>query len=132
MSDDYTYNFTSILKDDLYSRAGLNPSDVNFAEIYDCFTSVVLMGLEGLGLCDRGSSGAFIGEGNTAIDGKLPVNTHGGLLAEGYIHGMNMVTEAALQIQGRGGNRQSPRHDVGIVTSGALADGSAMILTTDR
>ncbi len=132
MSEDYTYNFTSVLKDDLYSRAGLKPSDVNFAEIYDCFTSVVLMGLEGLGLCDRGSSGAFIGEGNTAIDGKLPVNTHGGLLAEGYIHGMNMVTEAALQIQGRGGNRQSPRHDVGIVTSGALADGSAMILTTDR
>ena len=132
LSDDYSHNFTTVLKDDLFQRAGLTPADVDFAEIYDCFTSVVLMGLEGLGLCERGTAGAFIGEGNTALDGKLPVNTHGGLLAEGYLHGMNMVTEAALQIQGRGGNRQAPRHEVGVVTSGALADGSAMLLTADR
>lgn len=132
MSQDYTCNFTTILKDDLYARAGLGPEDVDFAEIYDCFSSVVLMGLEGLGLCERGTAGAFIQEGHTALDGRLPVNTHGGLLAEGYLHGMNMVTEAALQIQGRGGERQVPRHDVCVVTSGALADGSAMILTADR
>jgi acetyl-CoA acetyltransferase len=60
------------------------------------------------------------------------VNTHGGLLAEGYLHGMNTVAEAVLQIQGRGGVRQVSRHDVGVVTSGALADGSALVLTTDR
>lgn len=132
MAEDYTHNFTDTLRDDLYGRAGLGPQDVQFAEIYDCFSSVVLMGLEGLGLCGRGEAGAFIGEGHTAIDGRLPVNTHGGLLAEGYLHGMNMVTEAALQIQGRGGQRQAPRHEVGVVTSGALADGSAMILTADR
>jgi acetyl-CoA acetyltransferase len=132
MSEDYTRNFTSTLQEDLYARAGLGPSDIDFAEIYDCFTSVVLMGLEGLGLCDRGTAGAFVAEGHTAQDGRLPVNTHGGLLAEGYLHGMNMVTEAALQIQGRGGARQVPRHDACVVTSGALADGSAMILTADR
>lgn len=132
LADDYSYNFTSLLKDELFRRAQLTPSDVDFAEIYDCFTSVVLMGLEGLGFCDRGAAGAFIGEGNTALSGVLPTNTNGGLLAEGYLHGMNMVTEAVLQIQGRCGNRQAPRHNVGIVTSGALADGSALILTTDR
>jgi acetyl-CoA acetyltransferase len=110
----------------------LSPKDVQFAEIYDCFTSVVLMGLEGLGLCDRGTAGDFVAEGNTGLNGKLPVNTHGGLLAEGYLHGMNMVTEATLQVQGRAGERQVARHDVCVVTSGALADGSAMILTTDR
>jgi acetyl-CoA acetyltransferase len=132
MSEDYTYNFTTTLRDDLYSRASLSPKDVQFAEIYDCFTSVVLMGLEGLGLCDRGTAGDFVAEGNTGLNGKLPVNTHGGLLAEGYLHGMNMVTEAALQVQGRAGERQVARHDVCVVTSGALADGSAMILTTDR
>jgi acetyl-CoA acetyltransferase len=60
------------------------------------------------------------------------VNTHGGLLAEGYLHGMNTVAEAVLQIQGRSGARQVSRHDVGVVTSGALADGSALVLTTDR
>lgn len=129
--DDYTRNFTYGLRHDLFGRAGITPEAVDFAEIYDCFTSVVLMSLEGLGLCERGESGAFIASGRTALDGDLPVNTHGGLLAEGYLHGMNTVAEAVLQIQGRGGDRQSPRHDVGVVTSGALADGSALVLTRD-
>jgi acetyl-CoA acetyltransferase len=64
--------------------------------------------------------------------GALPINTHGGLLAEGYLHGMNTVAEAALQVQGRGGDRQAPRHEVCAVTSGAMMDGSALILTADR
>lgn len=132
MHGDYSRNFTHRLRDELFGRAGVTPADVDFAEIYDCFTSVVLMGLEGLGFCGRGEAGAFVREGNTALDGSLPVNTHGGLLAEGYLHGMNTVAEAVLQIQGRGGDRQVPRHEVGVVTSGALTDGSALVLTTDR
>lgn len=130
--EDYTRNFTDLLRDELYGRAGLTAADIDFAEIYDCFTSVVLMGLEGLGFCARGESADFIRSGATALSGALPTNTHGGLLAEGYLHGMNSVNEAVLQIQGRGGDRQSPRHEVGVVTSGALVDGSALILTTDR
>lgn len=130
--DDYTRNFTGLLRGELFGRAGITPSDVDFAEIYDCFTSVVLMGLEGLGFCDRGEAGDFVRSGATRLDGSLPVNTHGGLLAEGYLHGMNTVAEAVLQIQGRGGNRQVATHEVGVVTSGALVDGSALVLTTDR
>jgi acetyl-CoA acetyltransferase len=130
--DDYTRNFTDLLREELFARAGLSPSDVEFAEIYDCFTSVVLMGLEGLGFCERGAAGDFVRSGATGLEGSLPVNTHGGLLAEGYLHGMNSVNEAVLQIQGRGGDRQVARHDVGVVTSGALVDGSALILTADR
>jgi acetyl-CoA acetyltransferase len=130
--EDYTRNYTSLLAGRLFGRAGLSPSDVDFAEIYDCFTSTVLIGLEGLGLCGRGESGAFVRSGATRPGGSLPTNTHGGLLAEGYLHGMNTVAEAVLQIQGRGGDRQSPAHEVGVVTSGALMDGSAMILTADR
>jgi acetyl-CoA acetyltransferase len=130
--DDYTRNFTSLLRDELFGRAGITPSDVDFAEIYDCFTSVVLMGLEGLGFCGRGEAGDFVRSGATRLDGSLPVNTHGGLLAEGYLHGMNTVAEAVLQIQGRGGNRQVAEHEVGVVTSGALVDGSALVLTADR
>jgi acetyl-CoA acetyltransferase len=129
---DYTRNYTTWLAADLFAQAGLGAGDIEFAEIYDCFTSTALMGLEGLGLCARGESGAFIRDGQTALTGRLPTNTHGGLLAEGYLHGMNTVAEAALQIQGRGGERQAPRHEVGIVTSGALMDGSALILTADR
>ena len=90
------------------------------------------MGLEGLGLCERGGSGALVRSGATAPSGRLPTNTHGGLLSEGYLHGMNTVAEAALQVQGRGGPRQVPRHEVAVVTSGALMDGSALILTADR
>jgi acetyl-CoA acetyltransferase len=130
--DDYTRNYTSWLRDELFGRAGVGPGDVDVAEIYDCFTSTVLMGLEGLGLCQRGESGAFVRSGACGPDGRLPTNTGGGLLAEGYLHGMNTVAEAVLQVQGRGGDRQVPRHEVAAVTSGALMDGSALILTTDR
>ena len=130
--DDYSRNYTSFLGDDLFGRAGVTPADVDVAEIYDCFTTTVLMGVEGLGLCERGGSGELFRSGATAPGGSLPVNTHGGLLAEGYLHGMNTVAEAALQVQGRGGERQAPRHEVVAVTSGALMDGSALILTTDH
>ncbi len=132
MYSDYTRNFTGLLRDELFGRAGLQQSDVDFAEIYDCFTSTVLFGLEGLGLCERGAAGAFVRSGATGQHGRLPVNTNGGLLAEGYLHGMNTVAEAVLQIQGRGGDRQVPRHEVAVVTSGALVDGSALVLTADR
>jgi acetyl-CoA acetyltransferase len=132
LADDFTRNYTHRLRDELFGRAGVTVGDVDFAEIYDCFTSTVLMGLEGLGFCGRGEAGAFVRSGATALDGELPVNTHGGLLAEGYLHGMNTLTEAVLQVQGRGGERQAPRHEVGVVTSGALVDGSAMVLTADR
>lgn len=130
--DDYTRNYTSHVRDELFGRAGLEPADVEVAEIYDCFTSTVLMGLEGLGLCGRGESGAFVRSGATALDGALPVNTHGGLLSEGYLHGMNTVVEAVRQVQGVAGARQAPRHEVVAVTSGALMDGSAMLLVADR
>jgi acetyl-CoA acetyltransferase len=130
--EDYSRNYTSWLRQELFDRAGVGPDDVEVAEIYDCFTSTVLMGLEGLGLCDRGESGAFVRSGACALDGRLPTNTGGGLLAEGYLHGMNTVAEAVLQVQGRGGIRQAPRHEVAVVTSGALMDGSALILTGDR
>jgi acetyl-CoA acetyltransferase len=130
--DDYSRNYTSFLRDDLFGRAGVTPADVDVAEIYDCFTTTVLMGVEGLGLAERGAAGELFRSGATGLGGSLPVNTHGGLLSEGYLHGMNTVAEAALQVQGRCGERQSPRHDVCVVTSGALMDGSAMILTADR
>ena len=130
--DDYTRNYTSLLREELFARAGLAPTDVQVAEIYDCFSSTVLMGLEGLGLCERGGAGAFVRSGATTLTGGMPMNTHGGLLAEGYLHGMNTVAEAVLQVQGRGGTRQAPQHEVAVVTSGALMDGSAMLLTQGR
>jgi acetyl-CoA acetyltransferase len=84
------------------------------------------MSLEGLGLAERGGAGELV------RSGRLPVNTHGGLLGEGYLHGMNTVAEAVLQVQGRGGDRQAPDHEVAVATSGALMDGSALLLRSDR
>jgi acetyl-CoA acetyltransferase len=126
---DYSRNCHSYLADNLWRSAGRTPGEVDFAEIYDCFSAVLYMTMEGLGLVGRGEAPAFVAAGNTWLDGSLPVNTHGGLLCEGYLHGMNTVAEAVLQIQGRAGERQVARNDSCVVTSGALMDGSAMILS---
>lgn len=128
---DWSRNCHSYLADRLWKSARVGPDEVDFAEIYDCFSSVVLFALEGLGLAGRGESGDFVAAGETALDGSLPVNTHGGLLCEGYLHGMNTVAEAVLQIQGRGGERQVPSAGRCVVTSAALQDGSALVLAAD-
>lgn len=125
---DLSRNYTSHLADRLWRTAGLGPADVDVAELYDCFSSVVLFALEGLGFAERGGAGDFVRSGATAPGGRLPVNTNGGLLNEGYLHGMNTVAEAVLQLQGRSGARQVAGAEVGIVTSGALQDGSALVL----
>jgi acetyl-CoA acetyltransferase len=101
----------------LYQAAGVGPSDVDFAELYDCFTYTLLSQIEGYGLCEPGgvpeglSRGAFSRDG-----GELPINTAGGLLSEGYLHGMNHVYEAVEQIRGDAGSRQLERHDTALVT----------------
>jgi acetyl-CoA acetyltransferase len=127
---DLSRNYTSHLADSLWRTAGLGPADVDVAQLYDCFSSVVLFALEGLGFAERGGAGDLVRSGATAPGGRLPVNTNGGLLNEGYLHGMNTVAEAVLQLQGRGGARQVPGARVGVVTSGALQDGSALVLVT--
>lgn len=126
--EDFSRNYTSLLADELWRSAEMDPQDVDFAEIYDCFSSTVLIGLEGLNLVGRCEAGPFIRSGATALDGQLPVNTNGGLLCEGYLHGMNTLAEAVLQIQGRGGERQVSRHETCVVTSGGMMDGSALVL----
>jgi acetyl-CoA acetyltransferase len=128
---DFSYNCQHYLAERLWASAGVTPQQIGVAEIYDCFSPAVLYGLEGLGFVDRGEAGAFVRSGATRLDGALPVNTHGGLLNEGYVHGMNTVAEAALQIQRRGGDRQAPNADLAVATSGVLVDGSALILRRD-
>jgi len=128
---DYTTNCSAALADDLWASCGMGPGDMDLAELYDCFSSVPLMAMEGLGLVDRGEAIDFVRAGETWLDGALPVNTHGGLLCEGYLHGMNTLAEAVLQLQGRGGARQVDGAKTCVVTSGALMDGSALVLSVD-
>ena len=103
-----------------FERAGLTPDDVDVALLYDCFTIVVLMQLEDYGFCAKGEAGAFVEGGRIGPSGDLPVNTSGGLLAEGYGGGMLHVIEAVRQLRGEAGERQVEDAKVALVSGHGL------------
>lgn len=111
----------------LYARAGLGPSEVDVAQIYDCFTPTVLIQLEDYGFCAKGDGGPFAESGAIDIDGTIPINTAGGNLSEGYIHGMNHIVEGVRQLRGES-TSPVPDAEVCLVTSGPPPATSAMIL----
>jgi acetyl-CoA acetyltransferase len=89
----------------LYAESGLTPADIDVAMIYENFTPVVFLQLEALGFCGRGEARDFIADGHIGRGGSLPVNTNGGLLGEGYIHGMNNIVEGVRQLRGTSHNQ---------------------------
>ena len=92
-----------------YAMAGLGPKDIDVAELYDCFTPVVVIELEDLGFCPKGEGGHFVEGGRIELGGELPVNTHGGLMSHchpGHPGSMFSVTEAVFQLRGACGPRQ--------------------------
>ncbi len=112
----------------LWEMSGLSPSDIRIAILYDHFTPFVLAQLEELGFCGRGEAPAYIADGGIELDGRLPVNPHGGQLGEAYIHGMNGIAEAVRQIRGTAANQLGGVANV-LVTAGTGVPTSGLILS---
>ncbi|MEV6987870.1 lipid-transfer protein [Streptomyces sp. NPDC093228] len=111
----------------LWKHADLTPDDVDVAQIYDAFTPLVLLSLEGYGFCGRGEGGAFTEGGALEIGGRLPVNTAGGGLSEAYVHGFNLINEGVRQLRGTG-TAQIPGAATCLVTAGEGVPTSALLL----
>jgi acetyl-CoA acetyltransferase len=114
---DLTRTPAGIVARDLWSMAGVGPEDVDVAELYDAFSFSVLVQLEDYGFCAKGDAGPMVASGATARGGSLPVNTHGGFLSEGYVHGLNHICEAVAQLRGQAGPRQVEGASVALSTA---------------
>jgi acetyl-CoA acetyltransferase len=120
-----------------YRMAGLGPRDIDFAELYDCFTIVPILEAEEVGFVKPGEGGAFFADGHTALEGRTPVNTHGGMLSHahaGAAGGLLGIVEAVRQLRGGEGARQVKRHEVALVHNegGILSSHCTVILGRAR
>jgi len=117
---------------ELWRRTDLKPTDIDIAELYDGFTYLTFAWLEALGICGPGESGPFVeGAKRIALDGgELPLNTYGGQLSAGRMHGYWVLHEACLQLRGEAGERQA-RNDpqVAAVAIGGGPIAGCLLLT---
>jgi acetyl-CoA acetyltransferase len=111
----------------LWSRTGLGPDDMDVACLYDCYTYTVMATFEDFGFCAKGEVGDYFREGRATYGGDVVVNPHGGLLSEGYLHGLNHHYEAVLQLRGDAGVRQVEGAETALVTAGAGPYGGALV-----
>jgi acetyl-CoA acetyltransferase len=117
----------------MWARTDLTAADVDVAELYDGFSFLTMSWLEALRFCGHGESGAFVeGGARIARDGELPINTNGGQLSGGRLHGFGFLHEACVQLRGEGGGRQVARAvEVAAVGNGGGPVAGAMLLTRE-
>src|SRR5437899_2628852 len=115
-----------------WERSGFTPRDVDVAQIYDGFSASVIYGLESYGFCKEGEALDFIQDGRMELDGELPLNTFGGSLSTGRIHGLWHIIEGALQASGRAGERQVKDVNVSFVGASApIVQGTTFIFVKE-
>ena len=114
--------------------AGVKLSEIDQAQIYDCYTFTVLITLEDYGFCEKGEGGSFVASGALDPGGSLPVNTGGGQLSAYYLWGVTPLSEAVIQGRGHGGDRQAGRNDLILVSGngGILDYHGTLILSPHR
>jgi acetyl-CoA acetyltransferase len=113
----------------IWRNSGRRPEQVGAAMLYDGFSPDIYFWLEGLGFCKEGEAFEFIQDGRIEIGGELPINTFGGNLSEGRLHGIGHWIEATRQIQGRAGPRQVRHNENVLVATGLLGHGSGAMLS---
>jgi acetyl-CoA acetyltransferase len=112
----------------LWAQSAFGPADVDVVQLYDAFTPLILLSLEGYGFCGRGEAGDFVADGNLRWgSGSLPANTSGGGLSEAYVHGFNLITEGVRQMRGTS-TCQVEGARTCLVTSGEGVPTSAILL----
>jgi acetyl-CoA acetyltransferase len=118
---------------DLWTYTDYTVKDVDTIQFYDGFAFLPLTWLEGLGFCERGSAHEFIDGGHRiALGGELPLNTFGGQLGAGRLHGFGFAHESVIQLRGEGGARQiKNKHQVAVATSGGGPMAAALLLVRD-
>ena len=115
-----------------WERSGFTPKDVDVAQIYDGFSASVMYGLESYGFCKEGEGLDFIQDGRIELDGELPLNTFGGSLSTGRIHGLWHIIEGVLQASGRAGERQVKDVNVSFVGASApIVQGTTFIFVKE-
>ncbi|MGW8815590.1 thiolase family protein [Gordonia terrae] len=114
----------------LWERSGMRPDDIDQVQLYDGFSFLPLVWLEAMGFCGKGEAGPFLDSGKTiARDGKLPLNTGGGQLSAGRLHGCGLLYEACIQLADRGGERQAGRpNSVAVGVGGGPTAGAAILV----
>jgi len=118
---------------DLWKRTDYKPADVDTVQLYDGFSFLPITWLEGLGFCGIGEGGRFIEGGKRiAIDGELPLNTFGGQIGAGRLHGFGFAHESVVQLRGKGGARQIPGDPkIAVAASGGGPLATALLLARD-
>jgi acetyl-CoA acetyltransferase len=130
-AEDFLFGATRKCAERLWGRSSLKPADVDVALLYDGFTHITLSWIEALGFCGMGEAGGFIEGGRIGPGGELPLNTHGGQLAAGRLHGLAHLVEAIQQLRGECGERQVQDAKVAVVSNGHGPQCGAMLLRTD-